>query len=76
MTLDGRKFSGSAFEVDLGGKKHQTKVLHHGTLLLNVDLEGMVDYLSPSVAKLKSKVASLGHRQRQSSGDQPQRAVP
>lgn len=57
LLVDGKKVSGSAFEVDLFGKKNHTRVLHHGTILLEVDLDGMVDYLSPNIAKLKSKVS-------------------
>ena len=60
MTLDGKKFSGSAFEVSIGGKNAIPRVLHHGTILLDVDLESMCDYLNPNVLKLKSKVLSKG----------------
>ena len=62
LTLSGKKFSGSAFEVDLGCKGKLTRVLHHGTLLMNVDIAAMVDYLSPNVLKLKSKVFLSGNR--------------
>lgn len=61
LTLHGKKISGSAFEVDLGGKRNNTRVLHHGTLLLNVDLASMTDYLNPNVLKLKSKANLLGN---------------
>lgn len=32
------KISGSAFEIELGSTKISKWVLHHGTLLINVDL--------------------------------------
>lgn len=57
LALEGRKISGSAFEVDLYGLKRHTRVLHHGTVLVDVDLDAMADYLNPSVLKLKSKVS-------------------
>ncbi len=55
MVLEEKKFSGSAFEVDLGSKKRQKRVLHHGTILLNADLKIMTHLLNPNVMKLKSK---------------------
>ena len=45
----GRKFSGNAFY------SHQGRSYHHGTLLVDVDLEAMGRYLSPSPAKLQAK---------------------
>ena len=56
LVIRNKKFSGSAYEVDLNTKEKHTRVLHHGTLLIDVDLESMVDYLNPNVLKLKSKV--------------------
>lgn len=61
MTIDGAKFSGNAFFS--GGKF----ALHHGTLMLNVDISKMADYLTPPQAKLakrglgsvKSRVVNL-----------------
>jgi hypothetical protein len=50
-----KKFSGSAFEVELGGKFINKRNLHHGTLLLNTDLSAMQNLLSPHVLKMKSK---------------------
>ena len=47
--------SGSAYELDLGGKFTQKKALHHGTLLLNLNFSELSYYLNPSKAKLKSK---------------------
>ncbi len=63
LIYKGRKFSGSAFEIELGGKFKQKQVLHHGTILLNSDLSVMERYLNPSVVKLKSKgVESIKQR--------------
>ena len=57
VLADGRKFSGNAFY------HHQGKAYHHGTLLINADMEKMQKYLSPSKAKLESKgVASVRSR--------------
>eukprot|EP01006_Ploeotia_vitrea_P021508 TRINITY_DN53905_c0_g1_i1.p1 TRINITY_DN53905_c0_g1~~TRINITY_DN53905_c0_g1_i1.p1 ORF type:complete len:353 (+),score=31.91 TRINITY_DN53905_c0_g1_i1:68-1126(+) len=51
------KISGSAFKV--GAKSN----LHHGTLLLNVDLDAMTQYLHPNKLKLQSKgIASVRSR--------------
>ncbi|CAF0821561.1 unnamed protein product [Didymodactylos carnosus] len=49
LSSDGRKFSGSAYQYT------RTSALHHGTLLLNVDLNAMKRYLNPNKEKLKSK---------------------
>ena len=57
VLCQGRKFSGNAFY------SHQGKSYHHGTLLVDVDLEAMGRYLSPSPAKLQAKgVASVRSR--------------
>ncbi len=45
----GRKFSGNAFY------KNGKQAYHHGTLLVDADMEKMSRYLSPSKAKLQSK---------------------
>lgn len=52
MLLEGRKFSGNAFYF-LGHK-----ALHHGTILINTDMEKVSKYLNPSKEKLKSKGVS------------------
>ena len=49
LLADGRKFSGNAFY------KHNGKAYHHGTLMVDVDLEMVQRYLSPSKAKLAAK---------------------
>lgn len=49
MTLEGKKFSGSAFY------KNGRQAYHHGTLLVNADMERLGRYLSPSKAKLQAK---------------------
>ena len=49
VTVDGRKFSGNAF-YDAKGQAY-----HHGTLLVDVDMANLGQYLMPSKAKLQSK---------------------
>jgi len=49
VTAEGRKFSGNAF-YESGGK-----ACHHGTLLVDADLESLGKYLMPSKAKLQAK---------------------
>jgi len=49
MTVDGCKISGSAF------KKTLDRTFHHGTLLLDVDINALGKYLTPNKAKLQSK---------------------
>ncbi len=49
LTAQGRKFSGSAFY------KSGTRAYHHGTLLLNADMDKLSRYLSPPKAKLEAK---------------------
>ena len=49
VLADGRKFSGNAFY------KNGTQAYHHGTLLVDVDMQKMGRYLNPSKAKLQSK---------------------
>ena len=49
LLADGRKFSGNAFY------HHNGRAYHHGTLMVDVDLEMVQRYLSPSKAKLAAK---------------------
>lgn len=52
ILVDGRKVSGSAFRETLTG------CFHHGTLLVDVDLQVMSKYLTPDQSKLASKGVS------------------
>jgi len=49
-----RKISGSAYKLKLGNVKtgKGKKALHHGTMLLNLELGALGRYLNPSKAKL------------------------
>lgn len=49
ITVDGRKFSGNAFYSD------GTNNYHHGTILVNVDMSMLSNYLNVAKAKLESK---------------------
>ena len=49
VLIQGRKFSGNAFF------KHNGKAYHHGTLLVDVDMDKLGRYLNPSKAKLQAK---------------------
>ena len=49
VLAEGRKFSGNAFF------KHDGKAYHHGTLLIDVDMNKLGRYLNPSKAKLQAK---------------------
>lgn len=49
VAVEGRKISGNAFYDSKG------KAYHHGTLLIDVDMEALGRYLMPSRAKLQSK---------------------
>lgn len=52
MVSDSKKFSGAAF------KKSANVNMHHGTLLINVDMSALGKLLNPSLAKLQSKGVS------------------
>ena len=57
ILAEGRKFSGNAFY------NNKTHAYHHGTLLVNADMDKLQRYLSPSKAKLQAKgVASVRSR--------------
>lgn len=57
LLANGCKFSGNAFY------SNKTHAYHHGTILINVDMDKLSRYLSPSKAKLQSKgVASVRSR--------------
>nr|WP_312577803.1 lipoate--protein ligase [Sedimentibacter sp.] len=49
MLIDGKKFSGHAYYTN------NDKSYHHGTLMVNSDLEKLGYYLKPSEKKIKSK---------------------
>ncbi|WP_432667598.1 lipoate--protein ligase [Wukongibacter baidiensis] len=49
IVIDGKKFSGNAFYSEEGTS------CHHGTLLLDADVEKMIRYLSVSAIKIDSK---------------------
>ena len=53
ICVDGRKVSGSAYKLSLGKKDGSgRKSLHHGTMLIDLDLTALERYLSPNKAKL------------------------
>lgn len=57
ITIDGRKISGSAF------KQSRNRFMHHGTMLIDVKMDKMLNYLNPNKLKLKSKgVSSVAAR--------------
>lgn len=49
LTVDGRKFSGNAFYFE------RDRAYHHGTILLNVDVDKLSKYLQVSKQKIVSK---------------------
>ena len=56
MVVSGRKISGSAYKLKLGRKDGSgRRSLHHGTMLLNLELGALGRYLNPSKAKMQSK---------------------
>lgn len=52
LLAEGRKFSGNAFY------SNRTHAYHHGTLLIQVDMDKLQRYLSPPKAKLEAKGVS------------------
>lgn len=56
MEVDGKKISGSAYKLKLGKKDGSgRRSLHHGTMLLNLELNALGRYLSPNKKKMESK---------------------
>lgn len=55
LEVDGKKISGSAYQLDLGSNTRRKKALHHGTLLLDVKFNDLHNYLNPNKKKLESK---------------------
>jgi len=55
LEVDGKKISGSAYQLDLGSNTRRKKALHHGTLLLDVKFDDLHNYLNPNKKKLESK---------------------
>lgn len=53
LVVNEKKISGSAFKIE--HKSGISKALHHGTMLLNVEMDAILRYLNPSKAKLLSK---------------------
>ena len=55
ILVNDKKISGSAYKLNLGKNGYKAVSLHHGTILLNVDVERMNRYLNPNKLKLISK---------------------
>lgn len=56
LCVQGRKVSGSAYKLKLGKKDGSGPLsLHHGTMLLNLELDALTKYLNPNKKKLISK---------------------
>jgi len=64
LTVGGRKVSGSAYRLRVGNADGEgRRSLHHGTMLLNLDLTALGKYLSPNKLKMQSKgVSSVAAR--------------
>ena len=64
LVVDGKKVSGSAYKLKLGKKDGSgRRSLHHGTMLLDLELGALGKYLNPNKKKLESKgVASVVSR--------------
>ena len=59
MEVDGRKISGSAYKLKLGKADGLgRRSLHHGTMLLSLELNALSKYLNPNKKKLESKGVS------------------
>ena len=56
LVVDNRKVSGSAYKLKLGRKDGSgRRSLHHGTMLLDLELGALGKYLNPNKKKLESK---------------------
>ena len=56
LVVDNKKISGSAYKLKLGrADGGGRRSLHHGTMLLNLELGALGKYLSPNKKKLESK---------------------
>jgi lipoate-protein ligase A len=55
ILVNEKKISGSAYKLNLGKNGKRGVSLHHGTILLNVDVSNMNRYLNPNKLKLISK---------------------
>jgi lipoate-protein ligase A len=56
MEVDGKKISGSAYKLKLGRSSGTgRRSLHHGTMLLDLELGALGKYLNPNKKKLESK---------------------
>ena len=54
--LNGKKISGSAYQLSLETRNSPTRLaLHHGTMLLSCNFEDVGKYLNPNKKKLISK---------------------
>lgn len=57
ILVNGLKVSGSAYKLN------SPRALHHGTLMINVDINALPKYLNPNKAKLQSKgITSVASR--------------
>ena len=56
LHVDGKKISGSAYKLKLGKQDGSgRRSLHHGTMLLDLELGALQKYLNPNKKKLESK---------------------
>ena len=64
LVVDGnKKISGSAWKLRAKANGEDRRSLHHGTMLLDIDLGALGRYLSPNKLKMQSKgIASVGAR--------------
>lgn len=56
LEVDGKKISGSAYKLKLGRQNGSgRRSLHHGTMLINLEMDALQKYLNPNKKKLESK---------------------